>query len=67
MRATLTLDPGSRHWEIFSRLINSGQGVGPLIMDAHLVALSIEYAGTRCTHDRDFSRYQEVKRFDPLA
>lgn len=59
--------PGPNHWDIFARLIKDGQCSGPLVMDAHLAALSIEYGATLCTHDRDFSRFEGVKVYDPVG
>ena len=37
------LEPGDRHWDILRRLMNDGQAVGPLVMDAALAALAIEH------------------------
>lgn len=58
--------PGITHWGILSQLIVDGQITGPLVMDAHLAALAIEYGATLHTHDRDFSRFAGLKLFDPL-
>ena len=58
--------PGAAHWNILSRLIIDGQITGPLVMDAHLAALAMEYGATLHTHDRDFSRFEGLKLFDPL-
>lgn len=60
------VNPGPRHWEILFRLITVGQCSGPLVMDAHLAALAIEYGATLCTHDRDFKRFDRVKVYDPV-
>ena len=48
------LEPGDRHWDILRRLMNDGQMVGPLVMDAALAALAIEHGAKLCTTDRDF-------------
>lgn len=60
------LDPGERHWSILQDLIDQGQAVGPLVMDAALAAIAIEHGATLCTTDRDFSRFPGLKWTDPL-
>src|SRR5262252_5658278 len=37
------LDPGERHWGIFTSLLSEGQARGALVMDGHLAALAIEH------------------------
>lgn len=61
------LTPGERHWEIFSNLLTTGQATGPLVMDAHLAALSIEHGCSLATTDRDFSRFPGLQIVNPLA
>jgi toxin-antitoxin system PIN domain toxin len=34
--------PTDRHWDIFKELLVNGQASGPLALDAHLAALSLE-------------------------
>jgi uncharacterized protein len=60
------LNPGPRHWSILERLINETGTRGPLVMDAHLAALAIEHGATLCTHDRDFSRFSDLRVEYPL-
>jgi toxin-antitoxin system PIN domain toxin len=62
-----TIAPSGRHWGIFSKLIVEAQATGPLVMDAHLAALALEYGATLCSHDADFSRFTGLRVFDPLA
>jgi len=64
---SLMLTPGERHWEIFSDLLTTGQATGPLVMDAHLAALSIEHGCTLATTDRDFARFPYLQTINPLA
>jgi len=53
--------PGSRHWEIFTRLC-SGAGVkGNLVHDAYHAALAIEHGCEWVTTDRDFARFSELR------
>ena len=58
--------PGAQHWSILRKIIAEGQISGPLVMDAHLAALAIEYGATLHTHDQDFNRVEGLKLFDPL-
>ncbi len=61
------LDPGERHWEILKGLMEDGQTSGPLVMDAVLAALAIEYGATLHTTDRDFTRFPGLKWTNPIA
>jgi uncharacterized protein len=61
------LDPGERHWELLCALSRDGQTVGPLVMDAALAAIAIEHGATLYTTDRDFARFDGLKRENPLA
>jgi toxin-antitoxin system PIN domain toxin len=58
--------PGERHWSILRGLLPEAQCRGPLVMDAHLAALAIEHGATLCTNDRDFSRFPQLRLFNPL-
>jgi hypothetical protein len=48
-------------------MILDGQAPGPLISDAHLAALTIEYGGVLHTTDRDFARFPGLRWTNPLA
>lgn len=61
------IGPGEGHWPLLQRTIAEGQVRGPLITDAQLAALTIEYGGTLYTTDRDFSRFPGLKWKNPLA
>jgi hypothetical protein len=65
--AVVVLAPTSRHWQIFHELLEEGQASGPLVMDAHLAALSIEHGAVLCTTDRDFSRFKGLQTFNPVT
>jgi hypothetical protein len=60
------IEPGERHFEIFSRLLVEGQAAGPLVMDAALSAIAIEHGATLYTTDRDFARFPGLDWLDPL-
>jgi hypothetical protein len=61
------LNPGERHWEILRDMMTKGQAQGPLIMDAHLAALAIEYGATLASADRDFARFPGLRLLNPLV
>jgi toxin-antitoxin system PIN domain toxin len=61
------LDPGERHWEILETLVDEGQTVGPLVMDAVLAAIAIEHGARLCTTDRDFARFTNLDWTNPIA
>jgi uncharacterized protein len=61
------LAPGDEHWAIFRRMIVEGQVSGPLVSDAHLAALTIEYGGVLYTTDRDFARFPGLRWQNPLT
>jgi uncharacterized protein len=61
------LEPGDRHWEVLRRLAQSGQTVGPLVMDAAVAAIAIEHGAILHTTDRDFARFPGLRWINPLA
>lgn len=63
----VTIQPGSRHWEIFTRLCSETGAHGNLIPDAWLAALAIESGCEFITTDRDFARFAGLRWRHPLA
>ena len=61
------LVPGDRHWSVFRRMIVEGQASGPLVSDAEIAALVVEYGGILYTADRDFARFPGLRWTNPLA
>ncbi len=61
------LTPGDDHWLLFRRMIVEGQASGPLVSDAQLAALTIEYGGVLHTTDRDFARFPGLRWKNPLT
>jgi len=61
------LQPGERHWEILSGLLEPAQARGPLVMDAHLAALAIEHGAVLASNDRDFARFDGLRTSNPLS
>ena len=61
------LAPGDDHWPLLRQMIVEGQAPGPLVSDAQLAALTIEYGGVLHTTDRDFARFPGLRWKNPLA
>ncbi len=59
--------PTAKHWTTLIKLARNGQARGPLMMDAHLAALTIEHGGVLFTTDRDFARFEGLKFRNPLT
>jgi uncharacterized protein len=51
------IEPGPRHWDIFTKLCRSANAYGNLVPDAWLAALAIESGCEWITNDRDFARF----------
>lgn len=61
------LVPGDQHWSVLRRMIVEGGAAGPLVSDAEIAALTIEYGGVLHTADRDFARFPGLRWLNPLA
>lgn len=53
----VSLSPGERHWDIFSRLTRDAKATGNLVPDAWFAALAIEHGCEWITTDRDYARF----------
>jgi uncharacterized protein len=60
------LTVSERSFQIFRENILDGQASGPLVSDAELAALTIEYGGVLHTTDRDFARFPGLRWVNPL-
>jgi toxin-antitoxin system PIN domain toxin len=60
------VEPGQRHWDIFTGLCLSAGVKGNLVADAYLAALAIESGSEWITTDRDFSRFPGLRWRHPL-
>jgi uncharacterized protein len=60
------LAPGDEHWSVLKRTMVEGRAAGPLVSDAELVALTVEYGGVLYTADRDFARFPGLRWKNPL-
>jgi len=61
------IDPGEDFWEIYQTLIAEAQARGPLMTDAFLAALALEYGAFLCSSDEDFRRFGKLRFRNPLA
>jgi toxin-antitoxin system PIN domain toxin len=55
------IEPGRRHWGIFTDLCRSANAYGNLVQDAWLAALAIEWGCEWITNDRDFARFEKLQ------
>jgi hypothetical protein len=55
-----------RHWTGLAELSETAKARGPLMMDAHLAALTMEHGARLATTDRDFTRFPGLRFEDPL-
>jgi len=60
------LTPGDEHWRLFRRMVIEGRASGPLVSDAEIATLTVEYGGVLHTADRDFARFPGLRWVNPL-
>jgi hypothetical protein len=63
----VNIEPGPRHWDIFTELCLEARATGNLIPDAYLAAIAIESGCEFITTDRDFARFPGLRWHDPLS
>jgi toxin-antitoxin system PIN domain toxin len=61
------IQPGPRHWDIFTKLCRSANAYGNLAQDAWLAALAIESGCEWITNDRDYARFPGLQWRPALA
>jgi uncharacterized protein len=61
-----TVQPGRRHWRIFSDLCRQTRVRGKLLQDAWFAALAIEHDCEWITHDRDYARFPGLRWRPPF-
>lgn len=61
------MQPGPRHLTILSGFCEQGVLHGALLTDAHIAALAIENQAMVHSNDNDFSRFPELRWFNPLT
>jgi hypothetical protein len=62
----IPIAPGSRHWDIFTRLCAETGARGNIVPDAWLAALAIESGCEFITTDRDYARFAGLRWRHPL-
>ena len=60
------LVPGERHWVLLQKMVVGGQVRGPLVTEAQLAAITLEYGGVLYSTDRDFARFPGLRWVNPL-
>jgi hypothetical protein len=63
---SISVSPGERHWDIFTRLCRAVGARGSLVADAYLAALAIEAGAEWVTTDRDYARFPGLRWRHPL-
>jgi len=61
------VEPGRRHWDIFTALVEETSARGNLIPDAYLAAIAIESGSEWVSTDGDFARFEGLRWIDPRA
>ena len=62
----LPVQPGERHWQIFTQLCASAGARGNLVPDAYLAAMALEAGATWYSADRGFARFSDLDWRHPL-
>lgn len=62
----VAVNPGERHWEIFTELCLNADARGNLTPDAYLAAIAIESGSEWITTDRDYARFPGLRWRHPL-
>jgi toxin-antitoxin system PIN domain toxin len=60
------VEPGGRHWHIFTRLCERARASGNLVQDAWFAALAIESGCDWITTDRDYARFPGLRWREPF-
>jgi uncharacterized protein len=63
----VALHPGQLHAEILEKLVSDYGATGPLVTDAVLAALAIEYGASLASTDQGFRRFPDVRWLNPLG
>ncbi len=61
---TRLVQPTSKHWIVFQKMLSEGQAAANLVTDAHLAALASEHGCVLMSTDTDFSRFPGIPEKD---
>jgi hypothetical protein len=64
--SAVRVEPGGRHWQIFTDLCRQAEARGSLVPDAWLATLAIESGSEWITTDRDYARLPGLRWWHPL-
>lgn len=64
--ASVRIEPGDRHWDLFGDLCRRVEAKGNAVPDAYLAALAIEQGAEWITADRGFARFPGLRWRHPL-
>lgn len=64
-RTVELVEPGSRHWVLFSDLVGQHGLRGAEVTDAYLAAIAIERGATWVSYDRGFARFSGLSWVNP--
>lgn len=60
------IQPGTRHWAIFTDVCRQARATGNLVQDAWFAALAIESGCEWITTDRDYARFPGLRWREPF-
>jgi toxin-antitoxin system PIN domain toxin len=60
------VQPGDRHWGIFTDVCHQARAKGNLVQDAWFAALAIESGCELVTTDRDYARFPKLRWREPF-
>jgi toxin-antitoxin system PIN domain toxin len=61
------IEPGARHWDLFTKICRASSAKGNLVPDAYFAALAIESGSEWITADRDYARFPGLRWRHPLT
>lgn len=61
----VAIDPGLRHQDLLTRMLDDGEAAGDLVPDAVLAALALESGAEVVSFDRDFARFPDLRWVRP--
>jgi toxin-antitoxin system PIN domain toxin len=62
----VAVNPGPRHWDVFTRLCAESNATGNLVPDAWFAAMAIESGCEWITTDRDYARFKGLRWRPPF-
>lgn len=62
----VAVQPGPRHWDIFTTLCQQADATGNLVPDAWFAAMAIESGCEWITTDRDYARFKGLRWRPPF-